>query len=122
MVPEPSGRPRRVHEIMPTPNICDACRRPADASRLEYRGKGRAIRNAALVQCDVCERFVCAECMQVYEIVSGYDFLCNDCAREVEPGALRAAAAGSAKIKPASSLGPQEIARSVRSRIGRRTT
>lgn len=35
--------------------------------------------------------------MGVYDILSGYDFLCHACAREVEPARLRAAA----QIQPA---------------------
>jgi hypothetical protein len=37
------------------------------------------VRNEALLQCDICERYACAECLQVYDIFSGYDFLCHDC-------------------------------------------
>jgi hypothetical protein len=41
----------------------------------------------ALLQCDICERFACAECLKVYDIFSGYDFLCHECARELaDPG------------------------------------
>lgn len=71
---------------------CQSCLRVADASRLEYRRGDRVVRNGALLQCDLCERLACAECMGVYDILSGYDFLCHACAREVEPGRLRAAA------------------------------
>jgi hypothetical protein len=35
----------------------------------------------SLLQCDVCERYACAECLQVYDILSGYDFLCHECAQ-----------------------------------------
>jgi hypothetical protein len=34
-----------------------------------------------MLQCDVCERYACADCLQVYDIFSGYDFLCHECAR-----------------------------------------
>ena len=34
----------------------------------------------SLLQCDVCERFVCGECLEVYDILSGDDFLCHACA------------------------------------------
>ena len=37
--------------------------------------------NEALLQCDVCERYACAECLEVYNIFSGYDFLCHTCAQ-----------------------------------------
>ena len=37
------------------------------------------------MQCDVCERFACAACLEVYDILSGYDFLCHTCARELLP-------------------------------------
>lgn len=40
------------------------------------------MRHATLLQCDVCERFACAECLEVYDILSGYDFLCDECARQ----------------------------------------
>jgi hypothetical protein len=78
---------------METPEICRSCLRSADASRLEYRRGDRVIRNGALLQCDLCERLACAECMGVYDILSGYDFLCRDCVREVDPSRLRAAVA-----------------------------
>jgi hypothetical protein len=29
----------------------------------------------------VCERFACSECLEVYDILSGDDFLCHTCAR-----------------------------------------
>jgi hypothetical protein len=38
-----------------------------------------------MLQCDVCERYACSECLQVYDILSGYDFLCHDCARGFGP-------------------------------------
>jgi len=43
------------------------------------------VRHATLLQCDVCERFACAECLEVYDILSGYDFLCHECARQLVP-------------------------------------
>ena len=43
------------------------------------------VRNEALLQCDICERYACAECLQVYDIFSGYDFLCHECAQGFEP-------------------------------------
>jgi hypothetical protein len=33
------------------------------------------------LQCDVCERYACALCLEVYNIFSGYDFLCHICAQ-----------------------------------------
>ena len=39
--------------------------------------------NETMLQCDICERFACAECLQVYNIFSGYDFLCHECARQM---------------------------------------
>jgi hypothetical protein len=75
---------------MESPQTCQSCQRDADASRLEYRRGDRVIRNGALLQCDVCERLACADCMGVYDLLSGYDFLCRDCAREIDPPRLRA--------------------------------
>jgi hypothetical protein len=40
------------------------------------------VHHDAFLQCDICERFACADCLQVYDIFSGYDFLCHVCARE----------------------------------------
>ena len=38
------------------------------------------MRNERFLQCDICERELCAACLSVYDIISGYDFLCRDCA------------------------------------------
>jgi hypothetical protein len=85
---------------MEPPETCQACLRSVDASRLEYRRGDRVIRNGALLQCDVCERLACADCMGVYDILSGYDFLCHPCAREVDPSRLRAAIAQNQPARP----------------------
>jgi hypothetical protein len=64
---------------------CQSCRRPATPNLLSYRKGGSVVHNESLLQCDICERYACAECLQVYDIISGYDFLCHDCARSFEP-------------------------------------
>jgi len=64
---------------------CQSCRRPATESLLSYRRGTSVVRNGSLLQCDICERYACAECLQVYDIFSGYDFLCHECARSFEP-------------------------------------
>jgi len=58
---------------------CQSCRRPADERLLRYTRDGAVLRREGLLQCDVCERYACAECLQVYQIVSSYDFICHDC-------------------------------------------
>jgi hypothetical protein len=69
------------------PSTCQACRRPATEGLLRYSGEARVITNDALLQCDICERFACADCLKIYDILSGYDFLCHECARAfAEPG------------------------------------
>jgi len=75
---------------MEPPGLCQACRRPPTETRLRYRrGADAIVHNPDLLQCDVCERFACADCLHVYEIVSGYDFLCHECARELHAARLR---------------------------------
>jgi hypothetical protein len=70
---------------MEPPSTCQACRRAATEGSLAYR-KGRAtVRQPSLLQCDICERYACADCLQVYDIFSGYDFLCHECARFFPP-------------------------------------
>jgi hypothetical protein len=66
------------------PTTCQSCRQAATEARLAYRRGAATICHEALLQCDVCERFACAECLRVYDILSGYDFLCDDCARELQ--------------------------------------
>ena len=60
---------------------CQACRRTPNEDLLSYRKGDSVVRNESLLQCDICERYACAECLQVYDILSGYDFLCHECAR-----------------------------------------
>jgi hypothetical protein len=68
---------------MHPPSNCQSCRRPASESLLSYRRGGSVVRNeGGFLQCDICERFACADCLQVYDILSGYDFLCHQCAQE----------------------------------------
>jgi hypothetical protein len=57
------------------------------AGPLAYKKGVEWVRHETLLQCDVCERYACAECLQVYDILSGYDFLCHDCAKELLPKA-----------------------------------
>jgi len=64
-------------------STCQSCRRPATGGLLQYRRGHDFVRNEAMLQCDICERFACAECLQVYNIFSGYDFLCHECAHEM---------------------------------------
>lgn len=64
------------------PSACQSCLRSATESLLSYRRGSSVVRNESFLQCDVCERFACSECLQVYDILSGYDFLCGDCAKE----------------------------------------
>ena len=60
-------------------STCQSCRRAATETLLCYRKGSEVVRNEVLLQCDICERYACAECLQVYDIFSGYDFLCHDC-------------------------------------------
>jgi hypothetical protein len=54
---------------------------------LNYRRGTAHLHNEGLLQCDICERYACADCLKVYNILSGYDFVCHECARELgEPG------------------------------------
>ena len=68
---------------MEPPGSCQSCRQAVTESSLVYRKGNALIHNQALLQCDICERFACAECLRVYDIFSGYDFLCHVCAREI---------------------------------------
>jgi hypothetical protein len=68
----------------PSPT-CQSCRRPPGDGVLSYRKGADVVRNESMLQCDVCERYACAECLQVYDILSGYDFVCHDCARGLGP-------------------------------------
>jgi hypothetical protein len=69
---------------MEPPGSCQSCRQAVDERRLQYRRGQDVVRNEALLQCDICERFACADCLRVYDIYSGYDFLCHECARELQ--------------------------------------
>jgi hypothetical protein len=60
---------------------CQSCRRPPSEDLLSYRRGDSVVRNESLLQCDICERYACAACLEVYDILSGYDFLCHECAR-----------------------------------------
>lgn len=70
---------------MEPPSSCQACRRPAEPGQLSYRRGNEVVHHESFLQCDICERFACAECLQVYDILSGYDFLCHDCASQLLP-------------------------------------
>ncbi len=70
--------------LMQPPSSCQACRRVVNETRLQYRRGEHLVHRTSLLQCDICERLACAECLRVYDILSGYDFLCDDCARELE--------------------------------------
>ena len=67
------------------PSTCQSCHRSAREGLLAYRKGTEVVHNEALLQCDICERFACADCLQVYDILSGYDFLCHECARAFRP-------------------------------------
>jgi hypothetical protein len=71
---------------MQPPSTCQACRQTASASRLAYRKGGSVVQREGFLQCDICERYACASCLEVYDIFSGYDFLCHECARTFSPG------------------------------------
>jgi len=64
---------------------CQSCHRTPSESLLRYRRGTSVVRNETFLQCDICERYACADCLQVYDIFSGYDFLCHECARTFEP-------------------------------------
>ena len=64
---------------------CQSCRRPATETLLSYRRGTTVVRNDTFLQCDICERYACADCLQVYDIFSGYDFLCHECAETFQP-------------------------------------
>ena len=69
---------------MEPPASCQSCRQVVTEHRLEYRRGDAVVHNQSLLQCDICERYACADCLRVYDIYSGYDFLCHDCAREID--------------------------------------
>ena len=72
---------------MPPPTTCQSCRRVSSEPLLTYRKGDGHVRRESFLQCDICERYACADCLQVYDIFSGYDFLCHECARQFRPGA-----------------------------------
>jgi hypothetical protein len=63
---------------------CQSCHRPASEPLLAYKKGSGVVHNESLLQCDICERYACADCLQVYDIFSGYDFLCHECAKGFE--------------------------------------
>ncbi len=70
---------------MSSPSSCQSCRRDAGAGPLAYRKGIEFVRRESLLQCDICERFACTDCLEIYDLLSGYDFVCHDCARELLP-------------------------------------
>ena len=74
---------------MEPPASCQSCRREVTEGALDYRKGSGIVHHQGLLQCDVCERFACADCLRVYDIVSGYDFLCDHCAREMKLAAVK---------------------------------
>ena len=75
---------------MEPPVRCQSCRQVVTPSRLEYRRGPHVVHNHDLLQCDICERFACADCLGVYDLYSGYDFLCHACRHELEEARGRA--------------------------------
>ena len=74
---------------MQLPSNCQSCHRSASEATLTYRKGEEHLSYDSLLQCDICERFACAGCLEVYDLLSGYDFLCHECAREIEPARLK---------------------------------
>jgi hypothetical protein len=70
---------------MHPPSNCQSCSRSATEQALRYRKGAAVVKNDGFLQCDVCERYACAECLEVYDFFSGYDFLCHVCARQFGP-------------------------------------
>ena len=68
-----------------TSQNCQSCHRPPTEPLLSYRKGTGVVRNDGFLQCDICERYACADCLQVYTILSGYDFLCHECAKGFTP-------------------------------------
>ena len=93
MVPRLALASRMARAFFPAPMEpparCQSCRQAVTPSRLEYRRGASVVHNHDLLQCDICERFACADCLGVYDIYSGYDFLCHQCARELEEARRR---------------------------------
>ncbi|HXK12844.1 MAG TPA: hypothetical protein VMT70_24635 [Vicinamibacteria bacterium] len=74
---------------MEPPANCQSCRQAVTPSRLEYRRGDGVVQHQGLLQCDICERYACADCLRVYDIYSGYDFLCHACATELDAARLK---------------------------------
>ena len=70
---------------MTLPPTCQSCRRSPSEQLLQYQKGSTVVHNDGFLQCDICERYACADCLRVYDIFSGYDFLCHECARGFEP-------------------------------------
>ena len=70
---------------MQPPSTCQACRRSATDGLLNYRKSESIVPHEGFLQCDVCERYACDACLEVYDILSGYDFLCHECAKGFTP-------------------------------------
>ncbi|MCL4821983.1 MAG: hypothetical protein KJ067_22885 [Vicinamibacteria bacterium] len=68
------------------PQTCQACQRPASPQALAYRKGDSIVSHDSFLQCDVCERLLCADCLQIYDILSGDDFLCAACAASLAAG------------------------------------
>jgi hypothetical protein len=78
--PKAAKVPKQASEVgMEPPGNCQACRRVATESMLRYHRGVDVVHHESLLQCDICERFACAECLKVYDIISG----CHQCAREL---------------------------------------
>jgi hypothetical protein len=74
---------------MEPPSSCQSCLRQVTEGRLVYQRGDGIVHNADMLQCDICERYACADCLRVYDICSGYDFLCHACATELETAQLK---------------------------------
>ena len=70
---------------MQPPSTCQACRQSVSESRLAYKKGGSVVHREGFLKCDICERYACADCLEVYDIFSGYDFLCHACALTFSP-------------------------------------
>ena len=58
---------------MQLPSECQACRRAPSGDSLSYRKGHGVVHRESLLQCDICERFACAECLEVYDILKKID-------------------------------------------------
>lgn len=73
--------------------LCQSCHRPQNPEALAYRKGEARVSHASFLQCDVCERLLCSACLQIYDILSGEDFLCSACAAQL-PSAVRESRSG----------------------------